>query len=211
VITHADGDHVGGALSLARRFQARVIREGAPVPRNPEMRALAEHAAASGAVWRIVQAGDVDRVAGVEIRVWHPPMPDWERQKVRNDDSIVLEFRYGDVSIVLPGDIGREPEAALASRFELAPLVVLKAPHHGSAGSSTPAFVAATRPAAVIFSAGRHNRFGHPAPVVLQRYRAAGAEIFRTDQDGAVLLETDGREVAVRTWSGRERVIVRRE
>jgi competence protein ComEC len=211
VITHADGDHIGGALSLARRFGPRVIREGAPVPPNEDLRALAAHAAVSGAAWRTVQAGDVDRVAGVDIRVWHPPIPDWERQRVRNDDSIVLEFRYGEVSIVLPGDIGRDPEAGLAPRLDLAPVVVLKAPHHGSAGSSTPAFVQATRPAAVIFSAGRHNRFGHPAPVVLQRYRAAGAEIFRTDEDGAVVVETDGREVMVWTWSGRKEAIARRE
>jgi competence protein ComEC len=203
VITHADTDHIGGALSLARRFRPRTIREGAPVPPNEDLRALAAYAAASGAAWRTVQAGDVDRVAGVDIRVWHPPIPDWERQRVRNDDSIVLEFRYGEVSIVLPGDIGREPEEALAPRLELAPLVVLKVPHHGSAGSSSAAFVRAIRPAAVVVNAGRHNRFGHPAPVVLGRYRAAGAEIFRTDEDGAVIVETDGRAVVVRTWSGR--------
>jgi competence protein ComEC len=210
VITHADQDHIGGALTLARRFSPRTVREGAPVPPNPDLRALAAHAAASGAAWRTVQAGDVDRMAGVDIRVWHPPIPDWERQKVRNDDSIVLEFRYGDVSILLPGDIGREAESLIAPRLDLAPLVILKAPHHGSAGSSMPAFIRAARPAAVIFSAGRHNRFGHPAPVVLQRYRAAGAEIYRTDEDGAVTVETDGREMVIRTWSGRE-AIVRRE
>jgi competence protein ComEC len=210
VITHGDLDHLGGALSLARRFGPRTIREGTPVPPDEHLRALAAHAAASGAVWRIVQAGDVDRVAGVDIRIWHPPIPDWERQKVRNEDSIVVEFRYGDVSIVLPGDIGREAESLIAPRFDLAPLVILKAPHHGSAGSSTLAFIQAARPAAVVFSAGRHNRFGHPAPVVLQRYRAAGAVIFRTDEDGAVMVETDGRDVVIRTWSGKE-AIVRRE
>jgi competence protein ComEC len=211
VITHGHDDHVGGALSLARRFGPRAIREGTPVPPNEEMRALAAYAATAGAVWRTVQAGDLDRVAGVDIRVWHPPLPDWERQHVRNEDSIVIEFRYGDVSILLPGDIGREAEMLIAPRLDLGPLVVLKAPHHGSAGSSTPAFVQATRPAAVIFSAGRHNRFGHPAPVVLARYRAAGAGIFRTDEDGAVVVETDGRAVVVRTWSGRREVIGRRD
>jgi len=72
---------------------------------------------------------------------------------------------------------------------------VLKAPHHGSLTSSTPAFIAAVRPAAVIFSAGRDNRFGHPAPAVVDRYRTAGAAIFRTDRDGAIVLDTDGRSI----------------
>ncbi|MBA3231672.1 MAG: ComEC/Rec2 family competence protein [Acidobacteria bacterium] len=203
VVTHGDADHAGGALSISRLFRPRVIREGTPVPRDELMKALADYADASGAAWRMVQAGDVDRVAGVEIRVLHPPLPDWERQRVRNDDSIVLEFRYGDVSIVLPGDIGREPELALLPRLDLAPLVVLKAAHHGSASSSTAPFLRAIRPAAVIFSAGRNNRFGHPAPVVVERFRASGTEIFRTDEDGAIVVETDGRTVEVRTFGGR--------
>lgn len=203
IVTHADADHIGGALGVARAFRPRAVREGAPVPRQPDRQALAEFIAATGGAWRTVQAGDVDRVAGVDIRVWHPPLPDWERQRVRNDDSIVLEFRYGDVSIVLPGDIGQEPEALLAPQLELAPLVILKAPHHGSASSSTAPFVRATAPTAVLFSAGRNNPFGHPHPTVTARYRAAGAYLFRTDQDGAVIVETDGRRVEIRTMSGR--------
>lgn len=203
VITHGDPDHLGGALSVARRFVPRTIREGAPVPPHPGLRALAEHAEASGAMWRFVQAGDRDRIAGVEIRVLHPPPPDWERQRVRNDDSIVLELRFGEVSIVLPGDIGSVPELSLSPGLSLAPLVVLKAPHHGSASSSTRTFIDAVRPAAVVFSAGRNNRFGHPAPPVVARYEAARVPMFRTDEDGAVIVETDGRGVEIRTVSGR--------
>ncbi len=203
VITHGDPDHLGGAESVVRRLAPRVIREGAPVPPHLGLRALAGYAAASGVTWRTVQAGDVDRVSGVEIRVLHPPLPDWERQRVRNDDSIVLEFRLGDVSIVLPGDIGAVPELALAPRLSLAPLVVLKAPHHGSATSSTQAFIDAARPAAVIFSSGRNNRFGHPAPTVVARYAAAGVAMFGTAEDGAVIVETDGRDVEIRTVSGK--------
>ena len=106
----------------------------------------------------------------------HPPLPEWERQRVRNEDSIVLEVRLGQVSIVLPGDIGREGEQVVVPRLEPGRLVILKAPHHGSATSSTPPFLAALRPAAVIFSCGRDNRFGHPHPAVVARYRAIGAE-----------------------------------
>lgn len=203
VITHGDPDHLGGAESVVRRFLPRVIREGAPVPPHPGLRALAAQADASGAVWRTVQAGDVDRISGVEIRVLHPPLPDWERQRVRNDDSIVLEVRLGSVSIVLPGDIGAVPEIQLIRQLSLAPLVVLKAPHHGSATSSTQLFIDAVQPSAVIFSAARRSRFGHPAPAVVARYAAAGVARFGTAEDGAVILETDGRDVEIKTMSGR--------
>jgi competence protein ComEC len=57
---------------------------------------------------------------------------------------------------------------------------------------------------AVIFSAGRDNRFGHPAAGVVARVQAAGAEIFRTDQDGAVTITTDGRSVRVSSMTGRQ-------
>jgi competence protein ComEC len=156
-----------------------------------------------------VQAGDADRIDGVDIRVWHPPPPDWERQRVRNDDSIVIELRHGAVSVLLTGDIEREAERALAPRLSLAPIVVLKAPHHGSATSSAEPFIRAARPVAVIVSAGRRNPFGHPHPAVVERYRAAGVEIFRTDLDGAVVVDSDGESVSVRTHSGRQRSLSR--
>ena len=208
VITHGDPDHLGGALAIARRFSPRAILEGTPVPPHAGLRALGDYASAHGVIWRNVQAGDSERVAGVERRVLHPPVPDWERQRVRNDDSIVLELRFGHVSIVLPGDIGREPESLIAPGLALAPLVVLKAPHHGSATSSTPEFIRATMPDVVVFSAGANNRFGHPAPAVAARFEQAGAAIFRTDRDGAVIVETDGRSVVIRTRTHPETLTV---
>ncbi|HEX3703999.1 MAG TPA: hypothetical protein VHU82_11770, partial [Vicinamibacterales bacterium] len=57
--------------------------------------------------------------------------------------------------------------------------------------------------AVAIFSAGRANHFGHPAPAVVDRYKSIGAQIFRTDRDGAVTMETDGYSIAVRTFAGR--------
>jgi competence protein ComEC len=63
--------------------------------------------------------------------------------------------------------------------------------------------ITATHPAVVVFSAGRRNPFGHPAPAVVDRYRAAGTRVFRTDEDGEVIIDTDGRQVVVWTWSGR--------
>jgi competence protein ComEC len=203
VITHGDPDHLGGAPATLRRFGPDEVWEGVPVPPHLKLRELAAAADAARIAWRTVQAGDRERDGPLEIRVLHPPLPDWERQRVRNDDSIVLELRMGDVSIVLPGDIGAEGERAVAPALALGPIAIVKAPHHGSASSSTVPFVQAAHPSAVVFSAGRGNRFGHPAPAVVDRYRGAGAVMFRTDEDGAVVLDTDGRTVKISTWGGR--------
>jgi len=192
---------------VLQRLQVANVWEGVPVPPHPLLRGLAELADSRHVVWRTVRPGDVERIAGVDVRVHHPPEPEWERQRVRNDDSVVLELRYGNVSILLPGDIEREGERRLLDHLALAPLVVLKAPHHGSATSSSDAFLDVVRPNAVIFSAGRNNRFGHPAQAVVDRFAARHVAMFNTADDGAVFVETDGKRVQVKTWRTKKTMI----
>jgi competence protein ComEC len=202
-VTHGDADHVGGVGAIVRDFRPREIWEGVPVPPFEPLRVLRETAGAAGVRWTNVQCGDSTWFGGVQMTVRHPPPADWERQDVRNDDSIVIELLWRDVSIVLAGDIGSEVEAAIAPLFPPVPLRVLKVPHHGSLTSSSPAFVEALRPSVAVVSAGRNNPFGHPAPAVLERYFRVGAEVFRTDRDGAVMLETDGYSLQVRSYTNR--------
>jgi len=135
--------------------------------------------------------------------VHHPPRPEWERQRVRNDDSEVLEIVHGGVSFVFTGDISREVERTIAPSFARARIRILKVPHHGSATSSSQQFLDALRPDIAVISAGRGNPFGHPVPAVLERYKNIGAAIYRTDKDGAVTVETDGSTVRVAAFTGR--------
>jgi competence protein ComEC len=194
VLTHADPDHIGGARAVVRAFQPRAIWEGVPVPPHVARRQIVDDGEAAGAEWHPVQTGEQICVAKVDIRVLHPPRPDWERQRVRNDDSVVLELRYGDVSIILPGDIGKEGETAVLDHLQRAPITVLKAPHHGSATSSSQPFLTALAPSLAIVSAGRGNRFGHPAPAVVARYDAMGTTLFSTATDGEVTIGPKGNE-----------------
>ena len=210
VLTHGDPDHVGGAEVVIRRLRPAAVWEGVSVPRNEGLRRLGAVADAHGVLWRTVRPGMVERSGAVSFHVLHPPEPDWERQRVRNDDSVVVEVRYGDVSIVLPGDIGAATERALLPLLDLGRVVILKAAHHGSATSSSDPFIDAVQPAAVIFSAGRNNRFSHPAPVVVERFLRRGIEMFNTAADGAVFVETDGKEVEVWGWSSKRRLRVHR-
>jgi competence protein ComEC len=179
------------------------VWEGIPVPRFEPLNALRVAATAAGASWTTKYRGARRVIDGVEVTAHHPAMEEWERQKVRNDDSIVLELRWRGVSVLMTGDIGRAVEDDIVRLIPPAPLRILKVPHHGSLTSSSAEFLAAVRPNVAVVSAGRSNHFGHPAPEVLDRYRAIGAAIFRTDEDGAVTVDTDGQTVEVHTFLGR--------
>jgi competence protein ComEC len=202
-LTHGDPDHIGGAESILREFRPREVWEGIPVPRFEPLTRLRLAAQGNGSRWANVYRGDRLVIDEVDVAARHPLAADWERQKVRNDDSLVLELRWHDVSVLLTGDIGKAVERDVASTIPPARLRIVKIPHHGSLTSSSPAFLAALRPRIAVASAGRANHFGHPVPEVLERYRTAGAEVFRTDQDGAVTVTTDGTSVGVRTFTGR--------
>jgi competence protein ComEC len=202
-VSHGDPDHVGGARTLVRDFAPREIWWGVPVANHEPTSVVQTEAARARASWQTLQRGDRVEIGGVELRVHHPPPPDWERQKVRNDDSLVIELRFGQVSVLLTGDIGREVEEELLPTLDLLPTVVLKVPHHGSGTSSSEAFIRALQPAAALIGVGRGNLYGHPLPSVLERYRRAGTEVFRTDRDGQIDMWTDGEALSVRTYTGR--------
>jgi competence protein ComEC len=201
--THPDLDHIGGTASVARDLRPREIWEGVPVERNAQRALLRAEAARDDVAWRRLQAGDSLDVAGVRVDVWSPPRPDWERPKSRNEDSIVLSIRYGDVQMILTGDAGEEFESHLDRELDLAPVRILKVGHHGSKSSSTPAFVNWLSPQIALVSVGAGNLFGHPAPEVMARYSAIGTQIFRTDLDGAISVTTNGTDTWVETITGR--------
>lgn len=147
---------------------------------------------------------------GVLFRVLHPPPPGWERQKVRNDDSLVIELLFGRVSVLLTGDAGEDVEQIVAPQLTPSRLRILKVGHHGSRTSTSAALLAAARPAAALISAGRGNFYGHPSPVVTARLRAAGVETFRTDRDGQIDVASDGRQVVITTRMGRRWAVAAR-
>jgi competence protein ComEC len=143
----------------------------------------------------------------VTIDVLSPLPPEWERQRTRNDDSLVLRVRYGHLEWLLTGDVGSAVERQWLVEPTDALIRVLKVAHHGSRTSSSSEFVERYAPHVAVVSVGGQNLFGHPAPEVLARFRAHGVSLFRTDQSGAIAMESDGRELRVRTMAGEEMTI----
>jgi len=202
LLTHGDPDHIGGALTLIDDFGPRHLWQGIPVPRATSLHAVLERAAASGAVLEQRRDGEEFRVGDARLLVLHPPPPDWERQRVRNDDSVVIEVVYRDVALLLTGDIGADVERAIVPRLTPARIRILKVAHHGSRTSTSRELLEAWRPQIALISCGRGNPFGHPTPEVIARLEAIGARVYRTDLDGEVTVDTDGQHVVVTTFTG---------
>jgi len=73
-------------------------------------------------------------------------------------------------------------------------------PHHGSRTSSTPPFIATVHPRIAIFTVGYRNRFGHPKQEIVQRYVQAGSRTYRSDRDGAVIVDVMASGLAAQSW-----------
>ena len=99
-------DHIGGAISVVREFRPREVWEGIPVPRFEPLRAVRAEALGLGLRWANVRTGDRVEIDGVELIVRHPDAADWERQRVRNDDSIVIELPSSMIEASALGKLG---------------------------------------------------------------------------------------------------------
>src|SRR5262249_58181082 len=144
-----------------------------------------------------LSAGERRTLGAATIRILSPPR-DATSLRTVNDRSLVLHLSAAGRSLLLPGDAGAAAEAELP----LLASTVVKVPHHGSRTSSSPRLVSSTEAWLALFSDGRGNRFGLPAPEVVERWRASGAEILRTDVDGAIRISLDESGVRWETFRG---------
>jgi competence protein ComEC len=179
IVTHQDTDHSGGAEA--------VVDE---VPVGWLMSSLEfEHPISALPVKALpCSAGQQWNWDGVHFRVLHPlAVQLQEESRKTNDLSCVLMVENAKARMLLTSDIEALSERALLDR-EGGQLHadVLVAPHHGSRTSSTPEFIAAVAARTVIFPVGYRNHFHHPRPEILERYRASGAHLYRTDTEGAL-------------------------
>ena len=190
ILSHDDSDHTGGAASLMQAMPVGWVSSTLPATHPLLQQAPHTRRCLDGASWNW---------DGVQFEILHPASGnDGAKKPHDNDQSCVLHISIGAHSVLLAGDIEKASETRLirehADRLYTSLLV---APHHGSKSSSSLDFVAATLPDYAVFTAGYRNRFGHPREEVLQRYADSGAELLRSDEDGAILVEmsTQGLQV----------------
>jgi competence protein ComEC len=189
VLSHADADHLGGVPSILESLPASLVLDPAAAPASALYLAFLDELLGASVRWRPGRRGDHFELDGVTFTVIHPDTgwSGWGHSV--NEDSIALLVEYGDFSALLTGDIGYPVEHQLAG--SIGPVDVLKVGHHGSNGSTGDDWLRETRPSVAVISVGQ-NRYGHPAPEVLDRLRRRQVSVWRTDREGTVTVVTDG-------------------
>lgn len=220
ILTHPQEDHMKGLIEVIENYDVGLFLTSGGINDTNTFWKLKDKMALRDVESRVVSLGDELRVGEIRLEVKWPKTLGtsgeiWGRISSReewnkylqtdnkvilgassnnpNDDSVVLEVKYGNVSMLTTGDIGVKQEQALIRLGVITPVNVLKIAHHGSNYSSSKDFLEETRPKWALVSVGENNRFGHPSRDVLMSLDMVGAKILRTDENGTLELVSDGK------------------
>lgn len=207
VMTHPDQDHVGGLPTLLESMPVDAWVDPVISTTNQSYERALRLVADKGITPIKARRGmDLDLGPGVQVHILWPsdPLAFGSGQQGDNNSSVVVKVTWGNVSFLVTGDaetaaerrmVDLEQDEELRSTF----LVV---GHHGSASSSSAAFLDTVSPEVALIPVGLNNPYGHPSDQVIQRLRLRNVQIYRTDLDGRIVVTTDGASYDIRTASG---------
>jgi competence protein ComEC len=199
-LSHPHPDHAGGLASVLRQLPTSDVWDSG---QGRQERATGAYAAfrdaATQTKTRIIEAPQlcgIHAIGGAIVEVLAPcPLVEG---RGANDGSLVIRIRYGKRAVLFVGDAeAAEENELLKWRSSQLAADVLKVGHHGSKTSTSSAFLQAVSPAHAVISSGVRNRFHHPHPRTLQTLEQASLSLWRTDQRGAIVMETDGDSLSV--------------
>ena len=193
VLTHPQRDHIGGAADVLEELDVGAVLD----PRLPAESADHDAAAAAARARDVsvvaARAGQRLRVGALRLEVLWPDGPGPPGDDP-NNHAVVLLARYGQVDALLTADA----EGNVTVPIRPPPVEILKVAHHGSADASLPALLELVDPQIAVVSVGRDNDYGHPTPSTMAALAGfAGLDVYRTDVDGRITIETDGRRISV--------------
>lgn len=193
--THPDADHIGQLAQVIGELDVgEVWMPGNPGTSNTYLNVL-QSIEASGTDYYEPRAGEVFEVGKMQIEVLYPD----ELTGDINEESISMKLTYGDIRFVFTGDAGVKEEQEMIGNGTDLQAELLHLGHHGSSTSTGGAFLDAVSPEVAVYSAGADNPYGHPHAEVLAAVENAGAEVYGTDVNGTIIVESDGRSYRVMT------------
>ncbi|MCX7710445.1 MAG: DNA internalization-related competence protein ComEC/Rec2 [Clostridia bacterium] len=197
VATHAHDDHIQGLKPVLKELGAQaLVTSEDPENSFKELKLIArEH----GIDTLSCTKGDVIKVDDqIFFKVLYPEKEKVVSNSTLNNNSLVLKLKYQNISVLFTGDMEQDVENQLLSENAEVKSDVLKVAHHGSITSSGEDFLKAVEPQAAVISVGKNN-FGHPSEKVIDRIHKLGAHLLRTDQNGAILMRTNGKQIKFST------------
>lgn len=207
VLSHPHLDHLGGLGYIVENFRFKELWAGQDAYRDSLFQPVLRAAKKGGALCRVCSSATGPfMIDGVTVEILSPPeaggFTSGSYEDV-NNNSLVMKLVFHRVSFLLTGDILADGEALLESMASDISATVLKVPHHGAAGSSSPGFVKKVSPSLAVISCRGGGKRNRPSPRVVRTCRENGAEVLTTEQNGAVEVVTDGRSYSVFCWKNR--------
>lgn len=203
IVTHEDEDHISGQMELVETGKASGISVGCLLMPEPDVSCTGKNYSRMEELAREAQIplnkihrGDRIVLGELSLRCLHPAKG--FAAESANAYSTTLDVHYRGRSMLLTGDLEKNGEAAVTETLEN--YEILKVAHHGSKNSSAEEYLAKVQPRAAVISCGKDNRYGHPHRELLERLALYTDKIYRTDESGAVFLETDGRGWRIRGY-----------
>ena len=195
VLTHPQRDHVGGAAEVLSSTRVRVVLDPQLASTAPEERAAIAEAKEQRVPVVTARPGLEYAVGRLRVRVLWPDGPGVPSEDPNLRATVCL-VSYGEVDVLL----GADAESPVLLPLRLPPVEILKVSHHGSADALLPSLLRQIKPNVAVISVGEGNTYGHPTPETLAALEASpGLAVYRTDRDGAVTIESDGRRLSVAT------------
>lgn len=198
---------------------AKVLSDKKPAAKKADKKASVnafyeeyqEAVSLSGAHYEKAEPGKkYDLGGGALLTILAPHQPFFIKERMKaggnepNANSIVARLDYGDFSMLLPGDAEQQTEHQMLTKDLNLQADVLKVSHHGSKYATAADFIERVKPAVAIVSCGEWNRYGHPSQVVLDRLKAAGVKLYRTDLHGEITITSRGREADYKITTTKE-------
>lgn len=217
--THGDADHTNGISELLEESKmtltgpdsggisigclavtAAFESSGQAAAVDETLAELMEKAQNAGILVGRIRAGESILYGSGDLRLTclYPEKQDVTEEL--NQNSLVFMLNYKGFRVLLTGDNEKDGEKTLTERYgSNLKADVLQTGHHGSKNATSEEFLDAVEPDIALISCGRNNRYGHPAGETLERLDKAGVDVFRTDRDGAILLEDENGKMILRT------------
>lgn len=192
MISHFDNDHVGGLMYVLKSLKVKNILISKQFKESKEYKEFIELADKKKTRIITVKQGDVIKIEkDINFNILYPTLKlDFDDL---NNNSIVAKMTYKSFSILFTGDIEKEAENKILKKYNQTTLksTVLKIAHHGSKTSTIQEFINIVNPKVTLIGVGKNNNFGHPNVEVLARIKNVGAKIYRTDENGEIMLRVD--------------------
>jgi competence protein ComEC len=195
VMTHPQRDHIGGAEQVLKKLSVGAVLDPAIPSESTDERAARAAAREGGVKVIVARAGEAFRIGALRLRVLWPDGPGTAGDDP-NNHAIVLVASYGQTDALFTADA----ESDVTGHLQLPPVEILKVAHHGSADAGLGDELRQLRPRIAVISVGAGNDYGHPTSSTLATLGTVqGLAVYRTDLNGRVVVESDGRRISVRT------------